>query len=354
MLEQDKYPATTVTHLDRCLTCRSCETTCPSGVAYGKLLDIGRDIADARAMRSAFDRFKRWVLRRVLPNRGVFSALLKVGQGFKPLLPGRVRNKIPDSVDTMEWPKQRHRRKMLVLQGCVQASTTPQTNATLANLLDQLGITLLTVEKEGCCGAMEYHLSDQEAGLNRIRELIDRWWPFVESGIERIVVTASGCGVMVKDYGELLKDDPVYRDKAETISKLSADVAEILAQELEGWEGRQTEDKVAWHAPCTLQHGLRITGVVESLLVKSGARLVQVAESHLCCGSAGAYSLLERDLSSRLLSRKVAALESNSPDLIATANVGCQLHIQSATGLPVIHWVEFVADKYNGEKHSFD
>jgi len=346
MLEQDSYPATTVTHLDRCLTCRSCETTCPSGVAYGRLLDIGRHLADTQATRSTYDRFRRWLLRRVLPNSRRFSALLRLGQWYKPLLPSSLQKKIPDAVESMPWPAHRHARKMLVLQGCVQSSTTPNTNAALANLLDGLGISLLTANKEGCCGAMEYHLSDQQAGLDRIRNLIDLWWPYVESGVERIVVTASGCGVMVKDYGELLKDDPTYSDKAETISKLSADVAEILAQEMKDWEGPAQGELVAWHAPCTLQHGLQITGVVESLLQKSGARLARVAESHLCCGSAGAYSLLERQMSSQLLERKLAALEADEPDLIVTANVGCQLHIQSATDLPVMHWVEYVANKY--------
>jgi glycolate oxidase iron-sulfur subunit len=241
---------------------------------------------------------------------------------------------------------------MLVLQGCVHASTTPETNAALASLLDKLDISLIQVEKEGCCGAMEYHLSDQPAGLDRVRSLIDLWWPYVESGIERIVITASGCGVMVKDYGELLKDDPLYGDKADTISRLSVDVAELLAQELQNWEGRPNGELVAWHAPCTLQHGLQITGVVESLLQKSGARLAQVAESHLCCGSAGAYSLLEPQLSSQLLERKLTALVADAPDLIVTANVGCQLHIQSATDLPVMHWVELIASKYIKDEKS--
>jgi glycolate oxidase iron-sulfur subunit len=346
MLEQDKYPATTVTHLDRCLTCRSCETTCPSGVEYGRLLDIGRHLADTRAPRSIYDRFKRWLLRRVLPNPGIFSALLTLGRLGKPLLPGFLKKRIPDAVESMAWPEDRHDRKMLVLQGCVQASTTPRTNAALANLLDKLEISLLTADKEGCCGAMEYHLSNQQAGLDRIRNIIDQWWPYVESGIERIIVTASGCGVMVKDYGEMLKDDPLYSDKADTISKLSADVAEILAQELRGWVCPPTKEQVAWHSPCSLQHGMQITGVVESLLLQSGVNLTQVSESHLCCGSAGAYSILQGEMSSKLLERKITALVVDKPDLILTANVGCQLHIQSATDIPVLHWVELIADKY--------
>lgn len=346
MLEQDTYPMSTVTHLDRCLTCRACETTCPSGVAYGRLLDIGRHLADTRVTRPLYDRLRRWLLRQVLPNQRIFSTLLTLGQWYKPLLPRLLQRKIPDAVEPVAWPVPRHDRRMLVLQGCIQASATPGTNAALANLLDKLEISLLPVEKEGCCGAMEYHLSDQAAGLDRMRKLVDLWWPYVESGIERIVTTASGCGVMIKDYGELLKDDPVYRDKADTISKLSVDVAEILAQELGDWECLPTGELVAWHAPCTLQHGQRIIGVVESLLRKSGVKLAQVADSHLCCGSAGTWSILESQMSSQLLERKLATLVADKPELIVTANVGCQLHLQSGTDLPVMHWVELIASKY--------
>lgn len=343
----------TVTHLDRCLTCRSCETTCPSGVAYGRLLDIGRQLVDTRVKRPLYDRLRRWLLRQVLPNQRIFSALLTLGRWYKPLLPRALQRKIPDAVEPLAWPEPRHDRRMLVLQGCIQASTTPGTNTALARLLDTLEISLLSIEEEGCCGAMEYHLSDQAAGLDRMRKLIDLWWPYVESGIERIVATASGCGVMIKDYGELLKDDPNYRDKADTISKLSVDAAEILAQELGDWECPPTGELVAWHAPCTLQHGQQITGVVESLLQKSGVKLVQVAESHLCCGSAGTWSILESRMSSQLLERKLDTLLADKPGLIVTANVGCQLHLQSGTDLPVMHWVELIANKYTkAEEHS--
>ena len=351
MLEKNAAPMSTVTHLDRCLTCRSCETTCPSGVTYGRLLDIGRQFAEQRVTRSLYDRFRRWLLCQVLPNPPVFAALLTIGQWCKPILPNWLAKKVPGVVKREPWPVSKHERKMLVLQGCIQSSTNPNTNIALARVLDQLGVSLLRAEKEGCCGAMEYHLSDQDAGLDRIRNLIDLWWPYVESGIEHIVITASGCGALVKDYGQLLSEDAAYRDKAETISRLTVDVAEMLERELRDWQSLPTGELVAWHAPCSLQHAQQITGIVESILRRSGVRLAQVTDPHLCCGSAGTYSILESKISAQLLQRKLDNLMQDQPQCIVTANVGCQLHLQSGTEVPVMHWIELVAEKLCGTKN---
>ena len=343
LLEGGQVTAKTQTHLDRCLTCRACETTCPSGVRYGRLVDIGRGIVEQRVERTMVDRVMRKALRTIVPNRTLFSSLLGVGQMVKPLLPADLKTKVPARQRARPWPHDTHSRKMLVLEGCVQPATAPNTNAAAARVLNKLGIQLVRAGNAGCCGALSHHLSAHEEGLDYMRRNIDAWWPYVEQGIEAIVMTASGCGVVVKDYGKLLEHDAAYADKAEKISSLTKDLGEVLANENTALLGISPKnEKVAFHSPCTLQHGQSITGRVEDILTTAGYRLVGVADSHLCCGSAGTYSILQPALSQQLLQNKLESLQAESPDVIVTANTGCQLHLATKAGVPVQHWVELL------------
>ncbi|MGH8548277.1 MAG: glycolate oxidase subunit GlcF [Methylococcales bacterium] len=339
-------PATRKTriHLDRCLTCRSCETTCPSGVRYGRLLDIGRAVIEKSVERSRLDRLVRKGLRLVIPFSARIRPVIELGRKALPLLPASLKRKVPNRTEITEaWPESRHQRKMLALNGCVQSAAAPQIDLAAARVLDRIGISLVRVPQGGCCGALSYHLSQKEEALNFVRRNIDAWWPWIESGTEAIVSTASGCGVMVKDYGELLKNDPDYADKARKVSMLAKDIAEVLSdRDRSGIEGNP-ETRVAFHSPCTLQHGQKINGLVEKILLDTGFTLCPVENPHLCCGSAGTYSILQKTLSDRLLAEKIKALEKGRPDIIATANIGCLLSIQSATELPVKHWIEVLA-----------
>ena len=341
MLEGANVTEKTRLHLDRCLTCRACETTCPSGVRYGRLADIGRAIVEARTVRPPLDRFKRSVLSFALPRRRVFDTALALGRLARPLLPARLKEKIPAAIPSPgNWPQPRHKRKMLVLAGCVQPALAPRINAAAARVLDAAGISLIEAPGAGCCGTLRFHLNDQEAGRDDMRALIDRWWPFVESGeIEAIVTTASGCGVTVKEYGELLAGDPRYREKALAVSRLARDLSEVVPVDS---LARGRGGRVAFQSPCSLQHGQQIRGRVETLLAGAGFELVPVNDAHLCCGSAGTYSILQPEISSALRVRKLDALQANAPDRIATANIGCLAHLQAASSVPVMHWIELL------------
>lgn len=336
------------THLDRCLTCRSCETTCPSGVDYGRLADIGRKVVEDAVGRTPMQRLIRRALIVVIPNRSLFGVMLSLGQFFRPLLPAAIRRKVPAKTSGGVWPASSHARKMLVLEACAQPSATPNVNRAAARVLDRLGVTLSAAREAGCCGAVAHHLSDHERGLLAIKQNIDAWWPAIEAGAEAIVITASGCGVMVKEYGHLLANDPDYADKAERVSALCKDIAEVLsAEDLSRLKVRNA-GSLAFHSPCTLQHGQQLNGVPEKVLRELGFELKPVADSHLCCGSAGTYSILQPDLSKRLLKQKVAALEATGAPCIATANVGCQLHLSTGANTPVRHWIELVDQAISG------
>lgn len=332
----------TQNHLDRCLTCRACESTCPSGVDYGRLADIGRQVVEDALGRTWLQTVVRHLLITVLPNRRLFGSLLRLGQFFRPLLPGVLHAKIPVSSTAGVWPKPRHKRHMLVLEACGQPAATPNVNSAAARVLDRLGISLIAAKAAGCCGAIAHHLSDHDRSLLAMQNNIDAWWPYVEAGAEAIVITASGCGVMVKDYGHLLANNPDYADKAQRISALCRDIAEVLLIEHQGTLNLTTPAAIAFHCPCTLQHGQKLTGVTEKLLHALGFELMPVANGHICCGSAGTYSILQPDLSQQMLSNKVTALEASGAAIIATANVGCQLHLSSGTKTPVKHWIELV------------
>ncbi|WP_298449159.1 glycolate oxidase subunit GlcF [uncultured Marinobacter sp.] len=342
-LEGAEVTEKTREHLDRCLTCRSCETTCPSGVQYGRLLDISRNLIDKELPRPPKEKWVRWALARVLPNRVLFGNLLKLGQTFAPILPAKLRSKVPPKKQASPWPAASHNRIVLALAGCVQPSATPNTNAAAARVLDKLGITMVEAPEAGCCGAVNYHLSEHEKGLERMRQNIDAWWPAIESGAEALIMTASGCGAMVQDYGHLLRNDPVYAAKAARVSELSTDLgAFLLNQNLESLKVQNTSGKVAFHCPCTLQHAMKQSGVVEQVLTKAGINLAITKDKHLCCGSAGTYSVLQPELSQKLLGNKLKALTVDDPDRIVTANVGCQMHLETKAQVPVQHWIELL------------
>jgi glycolate oxidase iron-sulfur subunit len=336
-------PVTAITrlHLDRCLTCRSCETTCPSGVQYGRLADIGRAIVEERVPRGPWETAKRAALAFALPRRALFTALLRLGRLFRFLFPGLVPAPAPAAG---AWPAPRHARRMLALAGCVQPALAPRINAAAARVLDRAGISLIEAPGAGCCGALRFHLNLQEQGRDDMRALIDAWWPTIERGeAEAIVVTASGCGATVKEYGHLLAHDPAYRDKAARISAMTRDLSEVVQPGAGSGTGR-----IAFHSPCSLQHGQQIRGKVEALLEQAGYELAPVADAHLCCGSAGTYSILQPELSGELRSRKLAALQDGQPVAIATANIGCLAHLQGGARVPVRHWIEFLDEEWQG------
>jgi glycolate oxidase iron-sulfur subunit len=329
-------------HLDRCLTCRACETTCPSGVRYGRLVDIGRAFVEKHTRRGPWDRLRRAVLSFGLPRTAVFTAALRLGQLVRPLLPASLKSKVPPQIAAPgAWPAPRHARKMLVLRGCVQPALAPSINAAAARVLDRVGVSLLEVPGAGCCGGIRFHLNDQEAGRDDMRALIDAWWPMVAGrDVEAIVMTASGCGVTVKEYGHLLALDSQYRGKADLVSALTLDLCEAIKPE--DLPQGKNRGRIAFHSPCTLQHGQQIRGKVEALLTHMGYELTPVADAHLCCGSAGTYSLLQPEIAGELRARKLSALEEGAPQAIATANIGCLTHLQARSATPVRHWIELV------------
>ena len=345
VLEGNEPSEKTQLHLDRCLTCRNCETTCPSGVQYGRLVDIGRKVVAERVSYPPSQQWKRTLLKEVLPRKWLFTPAMKTGQLFRPLLPKSLQNKVPRKQHAGAWPTVAHTRKMLLLDGCVQPSMAPNINAATARVFDALGVQLLVAPKAGCCGAIRQHLNDHDSALDDMRRNIDAWWPMVEDGAEAIVMTASGCGVMVKEYGHLLADDAAYAEKARRISAMTKDISEILPQfesELASRLAGKMNQRVVWHPPCTLQHGQQIRGKVEQLLRAVGVDVQLCADSHLCCGSAGTYSVLQPDLSYQLRDRKVANLEATGADRIVSANIGCLTHLQSGTEMPVEHWIELI------------
>jgi len=343
LLESGAATAQTRLHLDRCLTCRNCETACPSGMQYGELLDIGRGLMEQQAPRPVVSRRLRALLRFVFSRWQLLGALLALGQMVRPLLPRRLRNRIPVRQFPGSVPAVQHARRMLLLEGCVQRAATPNTNAAARRVLDRLGISLISAPQAGCCGAVNYHLAAHSDGLDNARRNIDAWWPYIENGAEAIVSSASGCGAMLVEYGRLLAGDPAYAERARRVSVLCRDLGEILLEEDIGKLTVNTQvGRVAIHTPCTLHHALQQPQLLAMLLERAGFEIAQVTEKLLCCGSAGTYSLLQSDISNRLLANTLRTLSSAQPGLIATANIGCQLHLQSASGIPVRHWIELL------------
>lgn len=345
VLEGAAVTGKTQLHLDRCLTCRSCETTCPSGVRYGRLLDIGRKVVEEQVARPPVERIKRWVLKEALPRRALFGVALRAGQLFRPLLSPALQDKIPARQPAGTLPVREHARKMLALAGCTQPAMAPNIHNAAARVLDAVGVQLIVAHKAGCCGALRHHLNDHQAALDDMRRNIDAWWPYVAHGaVEAIVMTASGCGATVKDYGHLLAHDAAYAGRAARIAALTRDLSEVMV-EFEAALTRRavaSSERVAYHPPCSLQHGQQVRGKVEGVLRAVGVDVMLCADSHLCCGSAGTYSLLQPALSLQLRDRKLAALAETGADVIVSANVGCSAHLQSGTQTPVVHWIEVV------------
>lgn len=344
VLEGKPVSAETRVHLDRCLTCRACETTCPSGVEYGRLLEIGRQAVEKETRRPWHERVQRVLMLKVLPYRRRFTLLLRAGQWLRPLLPARLRQQIPKRQPDPGMPSTGHDRRVILFQGCVQPGLAPNINAAAGRVLDQLGKGCKQIRAEGCCGALSLHLGHNEAARRFARQNIDAWWPVIEGGAEAIIVTASGCGVTIKDYPALLADDPVYADKAVRVASLTRDPAEYMAS-MEPSRLPHADGRVAFQSPCTLQHGQKLAGVTETLLRQMGFELTPVPDDHQCCGSAGTYSILQPQLAQAVREKKLAALHTGAPERILTANIGCLLHLQQATETPVCHWLEAVAER---------
>ncbi|MEK9803886.1 MAG: glycolate oxidase subunit GlcF [Curvibacter sp.] len=344
VLEGEAPTRKTQQHLDRCLTCRNCESTCPSGVQYGQLVDIGRKIVEDKVPRPTGERFVRWALKEGLTSP-LFAPAMKMGQLVRGLLPATLKAKVPAAQDAGAWPTRTHARKVLMLAGCVQPAMLPNINSATARVLDAAGIQTVVAAEAGCCGAVRFHLNDQGGGKAQMRANIDAWWPHVEAGVEAIVMNASGCGVTVKDYGHLLHDDPLYAAKAQRISELTRDLSELLPELVPALRDKvqARAGQIAFHPPCTLQHGQKLRGGVEQHMAALGFRINTCrVEPHLCCGSAGTYSVLNPQLAYELRDRKLANLGEMQPAQNATANIGCITHLQSGTETPVRHWVELL------------
>ena len=354
VLEGETPTRKTQLHLDRCLTCRNCESTCPSGVDYGHLVDIGRKLVDAKVPRPAGEAALRWALKEGMTSP-LFAPAMKVGQMVRGLLPPSLKNKVPARQDAGRWPVRTHARKVLLLKGCVQPAMLANIDAATARVLDAAGIQSVVASSATCCGAVKFHLNDHEGGMRHMRANIDAWWPYIEGQggqggapqVEAILINASGCGVMVKDYGHVLRDDPQYADKARRISALTRDLSEWLPELTQALQGKLKPGTAAaaFHPPCTLQHGQQLKGGVEVHLAKLGFTVKPILnESHLCCGSAGTYSVLQPDIAYQLRDRKLDHLQATQAEVILSANIGCITHLQSGTPTPVKHWVEWVDD----------
>ncbi|UOO81298.1 glycolate oxidase subunit GlcF [Uruburuella testudinis] len=333
-------------HLDRCLTCRSCETTCPSGVQYGHLADIGRHEIEKQLGRPPLETFKRETLRRLMLNRSVFEHSYRLAQALRPLLPQALRGKVMAKKAAGQVPQAVHGRKMVMLEGCVQPGMSPNINNATLRVLDKLGIQLLRPQNAGCCGAVNLHMSVQEKSLNDMRRNIDAWWPLLEAGAEAVLINASGCGATVKEYGRHLRHDPQYADKAARISAAAKDIVEILAGEAAHIRTKMKTDAppqtLAYHPPCTLQHGQQLKGSVEALFAELGMTVLLPQDAHLCCGSAGTYSFFQPELSQQLRDNKLGRLNALKPDVVLSANIGCIAHLGSGTATPVMHWIEYL------------
>lgn len=348
VLEGAEPTLSTLHHLDRCLTCRNCESTCPSGVQYSRLLDIGRNILVTEVQRPRRETAMRTFLRRFIACRPLFHGLMKAGRVLRPILPAVMQAKIPPVHHPVgQWPTRAHARRVLMLNSCVQEAMLPAVDRATARVLDMLGIQAIIEKESGCCGSLPFHLDDEPGGLDDARRNIDAWWPHISAGAEAIVINISGCGAMVKEYGHLLRADPAYAERAARISAMTFDLSEWLARELATHRPQVPlrPQRLVFHPPCTLQHAQKIRGVVEEMLTTWGAELSPIQDSHLCCGSAGTYSVLQADLSKQLRDRKLHNLEHSRPELILSANVGCIAHLGGGTDTPVMHWIEWMEER---------
>ncbi len=354
VLEGAEPTATTQSHLDRCLTCRNCESTCPSGVQYGRLVEIGRRVVESKVRRPTGERAVRWLLREGLTSP-LFKPAMALGKLMRPLVPAKLRDKVPGPAPARahQWPRREHARKVLLLPGCVQPSMLPNIHSATARVLDAAGIQTLLADAAGCCGALREHLTDHDGALADFRRNVDAFWPLLRTDqVEAVVVDASGCTVMVKDYGDALADDPAYAERARVVAARTKDLSELLPDIVAALAGRvdgRGRGLFAFHPPCSLQHGMQLRGGVEAGLRELGFDVTLAAEeSHLCCGSAGTYSVLQPDLSQRLRARKLGHLLAVEPTAIVSANIGCIQHLQAGTAKPVRHWIELIDDALAG------
>ncbi len=356
MLEGESVTRETQQHLDRCLTCRNCETTCPSGVEYGRLVDIGREFIEKKVRRPVGQRLARGLLREGLTSP-LFGPAVRLGSRLKSFLPDLLASKLPmGERPRRDWPSNSHARKVILLNGCVQPSLLPNIDLATAWVLNALEVQAVVVQTSGCCGAVRHHLADPDGALNQARRNIDAWWPLLQSGgFEAVLVNASGCAVMVKDYGHLLADDPAYCEKAAYVAERALDPVIFLQpmlprlQDILGQNpARPAAPNVSYHAPCTQQHGMKCRGEVEAFLTQLNVKVLPVADSHLCCGSAGTYSVLQPALAKTLRDNKIQALSAAGPDRILSANVGCIGHLQSGSHLAVQHWLEWLDEALHG------
>ena len=340
-------------HLDRCLTCRACETACPSGVEYEKLLAIGRELISGKVSRPWYIRLFRFLLRKTLITPRWFAVILRTGQILRPVMPGFLKHRIPiryPHVHRRERIYRAHPRQTLLFSGCVQPALAPGIHPATIRVLDRIGISAVTAVNEVCCGAISHHMTVEGEARALMRKNIDSWWPYIESGVEAIVINASGCGAMIRKYGDLLRDDPVYAEKARKISDKVRDIAEMFSDEdlTHLREAIQpTTGKITFHSPCSLQHGQKLAGVTENLLARLGFPQTRIPDAHICCGSAGVYSILQGDLAGKLKSDKLQAMTSGNPEVIVTSNIGCQIFLQQSTDIPVRHWVEVIDEMLN-------
>jgi glycolate oxidase iron-sulfur subunit len=342
-------------HLDRCLSCRNCESTCPSGVHYSQLLNIGRSVINKKVSRSYFQRIQHYSLRKIFLNRLLFLPLLKTSQLLRPVLPGIIKKSVPEKHRKIAFTKQPQNRKILLIPGCVQPDIKPNIDIAARAVFDKLKIECIEPGNTKCCGSLSHHLNAEEEAIHIIKTNIDNWLPLIKNNaIEAICMTASGCGIAIKEYEQLLANDKDYADKAKIVSGLYKDPAEIISPasyyerktsiNLLTKERTPAEENitVAFHPPCTLQHGMQLNNIIEAVLVNLGYTLRPFKDKHLCCGSAGTYSITQKKLSQQLLSNKLGNINKTDPDIIVTANIGCQLHLQSGTSTPVKHWLELL------------
>ena len=324
-LEQNQFSLKSLRHMDRCLTCRSCETTCPSGVEYGQLLEIGRDIMEPK--RGKLQSLYRYIVRKILLSPTVFRP---IGYFYRH-----------SKITSKSAKPEKANSTVLLMSGCVQPSLAPNINHTIKNVLSKLNIEVLESSQTECCGALDQHLSATDDALKKVKRNIDHWTQQLESGLESIISSASGCGVMIKDYPKLFKSSDPYFQKALFVSSKTKDIAEFLStRDLSGLN--LSELNVTYHEPCTMQHGQELGGLVESILSQFGYIKKTVKDSHICCGSAGAYSIFETKISNQLRDNKIENLNASKPNMIVTSNIGCLMHLQKGSSIPVKHWVELL------------